>query len=119
MRKIHHRQHNCAGLTLVELMIALVLSMLLMTGVLTIFASTKTTSRLQSGLATVQENGRHALHLLVRDLRGGGFGGCAGMDLTITNVIADDPPMDDLNSDVVVSGSDDFGAADADWDSTR
>ena len=119
MRKIHHRHYNCAGLTLVELMIALVLSMLLMTGVLTIFASTKTTSRLQSGLATVQENGRHALHLLVRDIRGAGFGGCAGMDLTITNVIADDPPMDDLNSDVVVSGINDFAAADDYTDTSK
>jgi len=113
------RYYRCAGLTLVELMIALVLSLLLMTGVLTIFASTKTTSQLQSGLATVQENGRHALHLLVRDIRGAGFGGCAGMEITITNVIADDPPMDDLSSDVVLSGIDDFASADDYTDTTK
>ena len=113
------RHSRCSGLTLVELMIALVLSMLLMTGVLTIFASTKSTSKLQNGLATVQENGRHALHLLVRDIRGAGFGGCAGMDTTITNVIADDPPMDQLNSDIVVFGIDDFESADDYTDTTK
>ena len=46
-------QRRCAGLTLVELMIAMVLSLVLMGGVLTIFASGKTTHQLQSGLATV------------------------------------------------------------------
>lgn len=90
-------QRRCAGLTLVELMIAMVLSLVLMGGVLTIFASGKTTHQLQSGLATVQENGRHALYLLVRDIRGAGFGGCAGIVPTNVNVIANDPP-DNISS---------------------
>jgi len=107
--ELRGRYYRCAGLTLVELMIALVLSLVLMTGVLTIFASTKTTSQLQSGLATVQENGRHALHLLVRDIRGAGFSGCAGIGPTITNVIANDPPTNNFNNDEVVFGLNDVG----------
>jgi len=83
---------RCRGLTLIELMVAMLLSLMLMGGVLTIFASTKTTSQLQSGLATVQENGRHALHLMVRDIRGAGFSGCAGIEPTIINIIANNPP---------------------------
>jgi type IV pilus assembly protein PilW len=56
---------------------------------LTIFSSTKVTNRLQTGLATVQENGRYALHLLVKDIRGAGFLGCAGALPTIVNIVAD------------------------------
>lgn len=108
---MRYQPKRCAGLTLVELMIATVLSLVLMSGVLVIFASTKTTSRLQSGIATVQENGRHAFHLLVRDIRGAGFAGCAGMGATVTNVIANDPPSGGFDDEEVVVGLNDVGAS--------
>lgn len=106
-----HRR--CTGLTLIELMVAMVLSLLLMGGVLTIFASNKTTSQLQYGLATVQENGRHALHLLVRDIRGAGFSGCAGIEPTLTNLIANNPPPGGFDSDQVVFGFENVSAGNA------
>lgn len=52
------------GLTLVELMIGLVLSLMLMAGVLAIFSSTKQTYTLQESVSRVQEDGYAALELL-------------------------------------------------------
>jgi type IV pilus assembly protein PilW len=84
------RRHR--GMTLVELMVAMTLSLVLMAGVTTLFQGTKLTRQLQDGMATVQQNGRYALHLLVRDIRGAGYTGCAGMEPTQISIIANSPP---------------------------
>jgi len=75
------------GLTLVELMVALVLGMLVMVGVIQLFISNKETYRVQDGLARVQEAGRFAVYLMNTDIAGGANLGCSGSDFTeISNV---------------------------------
>lgn len=80
------------GLTLVELMVALVLSLVLMIGVVTVFQSNKSTFRTQEVLAEVQENGRVALALMTQDIRNAGYRGCdfasregATLEVTLNN----------------------------------
>ena len=65
------------GFSLVELMVALALSLILLAGVLAIFASSRTTYETTDRLARLQENGRFALDLIVRDLRSAGYAGCS------------------------------------------
>lgn len=65
-----------AGLTLVELMVALLLSLILLYGVVTVFTANKETFRVQEGLSRVQETGRYAIQAIGRDLRRAGYGGC-------------------------------------------
>jgi type IV pilus assembly protein PilW len=65
------------GLTLVELMVALVMGLVLLGGVVTVFVANKETYRVQDALARVQENGRFALSLLTRELRTSGLMGCS------------------------------------------
>lgn len=65
-----------AGLTLAELMIALVISMLLMTGVISVFVANKQTYLVQDALARVQENARFAVQAMVSDIRSAGYFGC-------------------------------------------
>lgn len=65
-----------AGLSLVELMIAMVIGLLLMLGVIQIFIASQAASRLSEGVARVQENGRFALDFLERDVRMVGHMGC-------------------------------------------
>ncbi len=65
------------GLSLIELLIALVISTLLMTGVITLFVSSKQSYRIQDALARLQENGRTALALLSQDIRIAGNRGCS------------------------------------------
>jgi type IV pilus assembly protein PilW len=66
-----------AGFGLVELMIAMALSLLLLGGVVALFASSRKSYESNDHLARIQENGRFALDQIVRDIRSAGYGGCA------------------------------------------
>lgn len=64
------------GLSLVELLVAMTVSLILMAGVIQIFSSSKQTYRSQEANSRIQESGRAALTLLQRDIRPAGFRGC-------------------------------------------
>ena len=70
--------HTQKGLTLIEVMIAVTLSILLLSGVIQIFTSTKQSYRIQDGLSRIQENGRFAVQILSSDIQMAGFLGCNG-----------------------------------------
>ncbi len=61
------------GVTLVELMIAMLVGLFLMGGMLMVFDRTKQAYRYQNGLAEVQEQGRFAIAFLTQSLRVAGF----------------------------------------------
>ncbi|MDO6385026.1 PilW family protein [Uliginosibacterium sp. 31-12] len=64
------------GLTLVELMIALVLGLIVVGGSLAVFLSQRVSSTLSAQMADVQSEGRIALDAMARDLRAAGDFGC-------------------------------------------
>jgi len=72
-----------SGLTLVELMVAMVISLLLIAGTITIFASNKQAYRLNEASSRVQESGRFALDFMRSDIRMAGFLGCVGPSKTV------------------------------------
>lgn len=61
------------GLTLVEILVALVISMFLVTGVIQLFVGSKQTYRFHDALSRLQENGRLALDTMAADIRMAGF----------------------------------------------
>jgi type IV pilus assembly protein PilW len=65
------------GLSLVELMIAITLGLILLTGVMQVFLSSKNVFTSQQALSRIQESGRMAIEFLSRDIRMAGFMGCA------------------------------------------
>jgi type IV pilus assembly protein PilW len=66
------------GLSLVELMIAMTLSLLLMAGVVQVVLASKRSYQANLALAELQESGRFALDAMALDLRNAGFrGACA------------------------------------------
>ncbi|HDS1675143.1 TPA: PilW family protein [Stenotrophomonas maltophilia] len=73
---VMNRRAAMAGLSLVELMVALVISLVLMLGVVQVFIASQTASRLSEGASRVQENARFALDFLERDIRMAGHMGC-------------------------------------------
>ena len=79
------------GLTLVELMIALMLGLLVVGSASAIFISNRQTYRATEGLGRVQENGRIAFEMMGRDLREAGGNPCGnaerGEPLKLVNVI--------------------------------
>lgn len=69
-------KHVIAGISLIEMMIALVIGLVLMLGVIQVFSASRTASMLAEGSARAQENGRFALEFLQRDIRMAGHFGC-------------------------------------------
>jgi len=67
---------NERGLSLVELMVALVISLILLAGVIQIFISNKGTYTVDEELARLQENGRLSFNVLGREVRQAGLTGC-------------------------------------------
>ena len=65
------------GFSLVELMVAVTLSLILLGGVVTLFASSRKSYESNDHLARIQETGRFALGQIVRDIRSAGYLGCA------------------------------------------
>lgn len=71
------------GLTLVEILIALLLGIFLIGGVLQIFSNTKQTSKMQENLSRIQENARFAMDRIARDVRQAGYREC----LTVAGLV--------------------------------
>ena len=65
-----------AGLTLVELMVAITIGLIILTAVARLFVTSRSTYTLQEGLARVQESGRFAMEFLSQDIRMAGYAGC-------------------------------------------
>jgi type IV pilus assembly protein PilW len=66
-----------AGFTLVELMVSMTISLVLLGGAVSILYSSKLTSAQNEHMARIQEAGRTAFELIMRDARAAGFVGCA------------------------------------------
>ena len=58
-------------------MVAMAISLLLLTGVVSIFVGSKSSYETNERLSRIQENGRFALNAIMTDLRASGFVGCA------------------------------------------
>lgn len=86
----HGRRDRQQGLTLVEILVAIVVSLILIAGVIQIFVGTRQTYRFQDALARVQENGRFALETISRDVRLAGFVGCTTLISVTPNPV---PPL--------------------------
>ncbi|SEL73984.1 type IV pilus assembly protein PilW [Pseudoxanthomonas sp. GM95] len=66
-----------SGMSLIELMIALLIGLILMLGVIQVFSASSNAYRLAKGTARLQEGGRFAMDYLSRDLRMAGHMGCS------------------------------------------
>ena len=104
----HPRNPN-RGFSLVELMVALVISLILLGGVIKIYESSKQAYRAQDNQARLQENGRFAMYFLAKDIRMAGYMGCNRISQVTPNIIAKTPPMTPLFSAETVIGGYDGG----------
>lgn len=74
------------GFSIIELMVAMALGILILGGVVSLFASSRNSYESNEQLSRVQENGRFALDQIVRDVRDAGYRGCA-KNATFTNTL--------------------------------
>ena len=64
------------GLTLIETMVAITISLILLSGAITLFINNKVTYETNENLSKLQENAQFAIEFLIEDLRMTGFFGC-------------------------------------------
>ena len=83
MGNLKYKQY---GISMVEIMVAVALSLIILAGVMHIFINNKQTYRVQEAFARLQENGRFALNLLAKDIRMTGYIGCAGIVSKVNNM---------------------------------
>lgn len=107
----HRSQYNQTGMTLIEIMIALLIGAFLLGGVLQIFIGSKQTYRMQGNLSRLQENGRFAMEFLSQDIRMAGYWGCLSPSSTNTdiagtnnNAVAGDS-IDDGTDTIILQGA--------------
>lgn len=76
------------GLSLIELMVAIVISSLLILGVVQLFSNSTASDRTNTAVARVQESGRVALEIIGADSRRTGYQGCssAANELTVGGI---------------------------------
>lgn len=89
-----------AGFSMVELMIAMTISLLLMAGVANIFSGSKASYIMQEGTSRLQENARFSLTRLSHDISAAGYLGC----LDSANPVR--PFTNDLTNQTAASGYD-------------
>ena len=77
------------GLTLIEIMIAMTISLVLLAGIIQIFLSSKQSYNIQQALSRVQENARLVTDIVLRDITAAGYMGCLGSTDNVINTLAD------------------------------
>lgn len=88
-----YRWSTVSGFSLIELMVALGISLFLIAGIGYVYTGSKQTYRVQDQLSRLQENGRLALEYLARDVRMAGYWGCGTAGLNAdTQFIPPTPP---------------------------
>jgi prepilin-type N-terminal cleavage/methylation domain-containing protein len=78
MRNHHYlrnARYHSRGFSMIELMVALVITLILLAGIGQIFLSSKKSFAIQNALGRIQENGRYAMDVLASDLRRAGYWG--------------------------------------------
>lgn len=94
-----------AGLSLIELMVAMVIGLILIAGVIEIYVNSKQTYRDQDALSRLQENGRYALGILTTNVRPAGFSGCGDIESVTPTIIALGTVPSSFAADSAVTGS--------------
>lgn len=100
---------NQQGISLVELMISITIGLILMTGVVQMFLSSRATFSTQQALSRVQETGRLAMEFLSNDIRMAGYMGCMSRNLNFTNTLNNANSLQ-YNFGISIEGLDDIGA---------
>ncbi|WP_455207979.1 PilW family protein, partial [Kaarinaea lacus] len=96
------------GITVVEILVGLALSLIILAGVMHIFINNKQTFRVQEAFARLQENGRFATQFITKDLRMAGYVGCGGKISNPVNMADLYPPP---NGDNVADSVGNFNAS--------
>ncbi len=121
-----HRQSGQyqSGLSLVEVLVSVVISLFLLGGIVQVYVGSKTTFRFTNAMSEIQENGRYAMEIITQDLRLSSVWGCvvpngkAGAANNINNTLTTwgsyDVGLHDFTENGFVSGTEGDGLNNSD-----
>jgi len=113
-----------AGFSLVEIMVAMLVSLFLLAGVLQLYLGNQQTSRLGTGVGDLQQTGQFAVDELSNNLRMAAFQGCADAVRVTAPVLALNAPTTNLAQsavrgfEVASNGTWSGGTAPTNWNGT-
>jgi prepilin-type N-terminal cleavage/methylation domain-containing protein len=87
---------NEKGITLIELMVALVISAIIIAAIYRLFVAQTRAYTTQEQVADIQQNVRNAMELLIRDIR------MAGYDNDLTPYTIPDPPVTPAANSIII-----------------
>ncbi len=110
----HPHPRSQHGITLIELMIALVIGLLATGAMLKVYVDSSRLYRFNENLARIQENGRFGLEFIRRDARMAGFWGCNSSGDPFNRLTSDTPlPNFLLNGYVTGTNNDGLNNSDS------
>ncbi|MFV2091204.1 MAG: PilW family protein, partial [Pseudomonadales bacterium] len=102
------------GFSLVEMMLAMALGLIVVTGIVQLFIGNSQSSNLISGQARLQENARFAFDFISRAARRAGYFGCIRDDQTrVWGLVGNTAQLPEYNVDQSVGGME--GNGDGTW----
>jgi len=94
---MNRTRQTSGGFSLVEVLIALTIGLLLISGMVSVFAGNRQSSELNTAIANMQESARYALDAIARDIRTAGYQGCLEVQSGATRIRASNGvPTDDF-----------------------
>ncbi len=93
LRSRHIGAAGARGFSLVEVMVALAISLFLLSGVVASFVSSQSSYETNEKFARILENGRFALDAMTSDLRSSGFVGCARQPTYLSTSLNNDTTL--------------------------
>ncbi|MCC5885420.1 MAG: PilW family protein [Gammaproteobacteria bacterium] len=112
------RRTRQRGLSLVEIMVALLLGAIITVGIINMFTANRATYQVNMGQARLQENGRFAMDFVTASMRNAGYTGCSSRVAEINNVVIpaagnnDSPPAAAFDLRDAISGHRKLSATD-------
>ena len=95
---------NARGFSLIEMLLAMTIGLILISGMIAVFAGNKRSSDLNSAMADIQENARFAMNSIASEIRMSGFQGCMDLNFITPTLLGDGLPTADLQ-DTAAMGS--------------
>ena len=97
-------QRTSKGVTLIELLVSVALGLIIISGAIGVFISSKQAYKVEDALSRNQEGGRFAMEILAKNIRSAGYAGCSNLEDISPNVIANPPPTHGFAFDTAIIG---------------
>jgi len=103
-KRIHMRAKQ-GGFTLVEMMVAAIIGLLLLSGIITVFRGGIQSTNLNTAMSNLQASARYALDTITTDVRMASFQGCSNPDDVTVNINTSPAPTANFANTAIIGAT--------------